>query len=764
MDCSPFFRIGLLVLAAMIATPIVSAATVQISGPTVISSPGTYVLTKDISSASTPIKIQCSDVVFDGNGHTIDGVDGGSTYGVQVFSGGTLNRVTVKNLRITDYYCGIYFRGVNGGRIESVTATSNVQDGIYLNNANDNVISACTANGNDQHGIRFWSMCSRNRIESCTLSNNADTGLWLASTGRDPNQYDKITYDSEGNQVVGNTATGNGRMGLYVDFSERNTLSNNRVSDNAGFQIFLDYSGSNRVESNTVSGGTEQGVYLYDADSRTISGNTVSGAADYGLYISSTSGLTISGNTLTRNGVGGIALNGEARSRPMETESSRTPSATTDSTGSSSAGRAATPSRTTSSRTPSTSCTAAVCGASTWSSQAQPGSSIVGGPTLGGNFWGTPSGSGFSETAADANRDGFCDRAFVINSGNSDLLPLARAAGAGTATPTPTPSTTTTSTVSPNTHTDVNALVHPLADRHRHASGSAGPVPRGAHPALHGRGRAVRHRRRRSRVPTTMSPGTSGPTPPSVPARAWTSTPKAESPTSGTPAPASTEDSVDTASACSFSLALRAANPDPTREGREGLSRRRLRRAGVGRPNRRLGDLSGLPCIRSHRRPRGPPRRDHSVRGSRPDQPGPDRLLGRRSNHDDADARTDDDRVHDRSHAPADRPSFGHTDGDADCQTRVAEQHVPALPGSTSAPRDADGNGRDEDVNGNGRTDFNDVTLLFNNLNTVVSAYPAQAFDFNGNTRVDYADVTVLYGQPLRAPFTFIYYGSLPLS
>jgi hypothetical protein len=72
---------------------------------------------------------------------------------------------------------------------------------------------------------------------------------------------------------------------------------------------------------------------------------------------------------------------------------------------------------------------------------------------------------------------------------------------------------------------------------------------------------------------------------------------------------------------------------------------------------------------------------------------------------------------------------------------------LPALPGSTSAPRDVDGNGRYEDVNGNGRTDFNDVTLFFNNLNTVMSAYPAQAFDFNGNARVDYADVTVLYVQ-----------------
>ncbi len=620
MDCSPFFRIGLLVLAAMIATPIVSAATVQISGPTVISSPGTYVLTKDISSASTPIKIQCSDVVFDGNGHTIDGVDGGSTYGVQVFSGGTLNRVTVKNLRITDYYCGIYFRGVNGGRIESVTATGNVQDGIYLNNANDNVISACTANGNNQHGIRFWSMCSRNRIESCTLSNNADTGLWLASTGRDPNQYDKITYDSEGNQVVGNTATGNGRMGLYVDFSERNTLSNNRVSDNAGFQIFLDYSGSNRVESNTVSGGTEQGVYLYDADSCTISGNTVSGAADYGLYISSTSGLTISGNTLTHNGVGGIALNGEAT---IPTDGNRVVSNTVRDNGQHgificrSSGNTITNNLFSN---PVNVVYGGSCGASTWSSQAQPGSSIVGGSTLGGNFWGTPSGSGFSETAADANRDGICDRAFVINSGNSDLLPLARASGAGTVTPTPTPSTTMTSTVSP-TPTPTSTLSSTPSP-----TATATPVPQAPFPAAH-------------TLPCTVEAeqfdlGGDG-----------VAYDDYESGNLGTNTALRPGEGVDLDTQGGITnvgytrageypevlgrhgerrqLLPRAPGrePRPGREGREGLSRRRLRRAGVGRPDRRLGDLSGLPCIRSHRRPRGPPRRDHRVRGSRPDQP-----------------------------------------------------------------------------------------------------------------------------------------------
>ena len=50
-------------------------------------------------------------------------------------------------------------------------------------------------------------------------------------------------------------------------------------------------------------------------------------------------------------------------------------------------------------------------------------------------------------------------------------------------------------------------------------------------------------------------------------------------------------------------------------------------------------------------------------------------------------------------------------------------------------------------MNGNGRTDFNDVTVLFNGLSAVASAYPVQAFDFNTNARVDYGDVTVLYSK-----------------
>ena len=60
-------------------------------------------------------------------------------------------------------------------------------------------------------------------------------------------------------------------------------------------------------------------------------------------------------------------------------------------------------------------------------------------------------------------------------------------------------------------------------------------------------------------------------------------------------------------------------------------------------------------------------------------------------------------------------------------------------------PTDPDGDGLYEDVNGNGRIDFADVTLFFNQMSWIAANEPVSAFDFNGNGRIDFADVTWLF-------------------
>jgi subtilase family serine protease len=67
------------------------------------------------------------------------------------------------------------------------------------------------------------------------------------------------------------------------------------------------------------------------------------------------------------------------------------------------------------------------------------------------------------------------------------------------------------------------------------------------------------------------------------------------------------------------------------------------------------------------------------------------------------------------------------------------------VPGGAGIPRDLNGDGKYEDVNGNGRKDFADITLYFNQMTWIGANEPLAAFDYNGNGRIDFADVTWLF-------------------
>ena len=67
------------------------------------------------------------------------------------------------------------------------------------------------------------------------------------------------------------------------------------------------------------------------------------------------------------------------------------------------------------------------------------------------------------------------------------------------------------------------------------------------------------------------------------------------------------------------------------------------------------------------------------------------------------------------------------------------------VPGGSGVPRDLDHDAKYEDVNGNGRKDFADVVLYFNQMTWIPANEPVSAFDYNGNTRIDFADVVWLF-------------------
>ncbi|HPX74156.1 MAG TPA: dockerin type I domain-containing protein, partial [Methanoregulaceae archaeon] len=60
-------------------------------------------------------------------------------------------------------------------------------------------------------------------------------------------------------------------------------------------------------------------------------------------------------------------------------------------------------------------------------------------------------------------------------------------------------------------------------------------------------------------------------------------------------------------------------------------------------------------------------------------------------------------------------------------------------------PTDPDNDGLYEDLNGNGRCDFADVVLYFNQMNWIAENEPVSAFDYNGNGEIDFSDLILLF-------------------
>ncbi|NLX49736.1 MAG: carbohydrate-binding protein [Methanospirillum sp.] len=75
----------------------------------------------------------------------------------------------------------------------------------------------------------------------------------------------------------------------------------------------------------------------------------------------------------------------------------------------------------------------------------------------------------------------------------------------------------------------------------------------------------------------------------------------------------------------------------------------------------------------------------------------------------------------------------------------AVEYPVLAVPGCNQVPRDGDRDGLFEDLNGNGRPDFADVELFFDQMAWIAEHEPFEAFDCNANGRIDFADVTWLF-------------------
>jgi PKD repeat protein len=74
-----------------------------------------------------------------------------------------------------------------------------------------------------------------------------------------------------------------------------------------------------------------------------------------------------------------------------------------------------------------------------------------------------------------------------------------------------------------------------------------------------------------------------------------------------------------------------------------------------------------------------------------------------------------------------------------------SDLQVVMIPGASGVAQDLNDDGLYDDVNGNGRADFADVVLYFNQMTWITANEPVSAFDYNSNGRIDFADVVWLF-------------------
>jgi parallel beta-helix repeat protein len=303
---------------------------IPVTCPAVISSPGTYELQNDC--ANTPfaypwdgIKITSSDVVFDGMGHTIDGLGYPPGYtdvhDIYAGTGAALSNIIVKNVTVNGSWQAIYYNTVSNGRIEKVNGRNN--------------------------GVSIFLLSSRyNKITHCTVTNNGGNAI-------------AIWPGSDYNTITANVADNN-NFGFALSDAQNNIVTDN-IFENNNYGISL-------------SGG----LAMYNS----LNGNTIRKNTGYGIYFEETISGTPGSNVFYNNLFFNTANTGfEYATLPLENIWNVTPGT--------------------------------------------PGPNIIGGSTLGGNYWADPTGTGDSQTCADTDKNGFCDSLHVISfGGNYDNLPL----------------------------------------------------------------------------------------------------------------------------------------------------------------------------------------------------------------------------------------------------------------------------------------------------------------------------------------------------
>jgi len=253
---------------------------------------GSYTLIEDLYGASIPgdicIKVHTSDVVIDCGGYTINNNGtAGTTSGILL--NGSLNNVTVKNCKLTNYTYGISMRNSNDSSLLNNTLFGN-EYGIYIDPSYNNTIIENNIYNSSQYGL-YLEDSHNNTIRNNSAWDNTD-GFYLNW--------------SSNNTLINNTARNNSRYGIAYYYSNYTKIFNNTVNGNAGDSITGTNSDYVNISYNSINYGGDDAIFNYISLGSSIIGNTINYATNDGMDTPNNTDTSIFDNVITDPGLFGI--------------------------------------------------------------------------------------------------------------------------------------------------------------------------------------------------------------------------------------------------------------------------------------------------------------------------------------------------------------------------------------------------------------------------------------------------------------------------
>ncbi len=325
-----------------------------------------------------------------------------NSYGIGLEQSG--NNTIYGNTALNNSECGIWLESSGRNMLSENTVLNNSRCGIWLESSGKNTVSTNTAYNNSRYGI-YLASSSNNTVEKNEACNNSEYGIFLASSSND-------------NTVSDNIACNNSGYGIYLDFSGNSTLSSNTVWNNT-FGVNLVESGNNTL-SNITARYNAIGVNLVESGNNTLSNITACNNS-YGILLVQSGNNTFSSITTCNNSECGVSLASSSNDNTLSSSIVHNNDCGIHLAFSSN--------NLIYNNYFNNTNNTYIEGANTvnrWNTTKASGPNTIGGPYLGGNFWASPEGTGFSESATDGNYDGISDSPYSITEtgDNIDFLPL----------------------------------------------------------------------------------------------------------------------------------------------------------------------------------------------------------------------------------------------------------------------------------------------------------------------------------------------------